>query len=113
MRLTSEIWIQSLMRRVFADGQFAAVLRQGSPDAGAIFIRVRQRDGSETLLAPAPQSHFGDSETPERSFEPRNDLSDASEIDALLESEKRFDPDLWVVEIETEEPEHYVSVMPA
>ncbi|MEX3008076.1 DUF1491 family protein [Hoeflea sp. TYP-13] len=112
MRLTSEMWVKALVRRVFGDGLFAVIERQGSPEAGAIFIRIRGRDGRETLLGPAPQSHFDTAKPLDRSFERRLDKCESQEIDALLEREKKFDPDFWVVEIETDEPEDYVSVMP-
>ena len=113
MRLTSEMWVKALVRRIFGDGLFAVIERQGSAEAGAIFIRIRMRDGCETLLAPAPQSHFDSAKPSDRSFEMRLDRCDAAEIDALLQREKSFDPDFWVVEIETDEPETYVSIMPA
>lgn len=113
MRLTSDIWVKALVRRVFADGRFAVIERHGSAEAGAIFIRIRMRDGFETLLGPAPQSHFDSAKPSDRSFELRLDRCESSEIDALLEREKSFDPDFWVVEIETDEPEQYVSIMPA
>ncbi|MCP4315214.1 MAG: DUF1491 family protein [Hyphomicrobiales bacterium] len=113
MRLTSELWVKALVRRVFGDGRFAVVERQGSAEAGAIFIRIRGRNGLESLLAPAPQSHFDSAKPSDRSFELRLDCSESADIDALLEREKKFDPDFWVVEIETDEPQHYISIMPA
>ena len=113
MRLTSDVWVKALVRRVFGDGRFAAIERRGSAEAGAIFIRIRKRDGLECLLGPAPQSHFDSAKPSDRSFELRLDHCEGGEIDALLEREGNFDPDFWVVEIETDEPEQYVAIMPA
>ncbi len=113
MRLTSELWVKALMRRVFGEGGFAAVERTGAPEAGAIFIRVRSRNGGETLLAPAPQSLFESTNPGDRLFEGRIVDGTAENTDAALAREIEFDPDLWVVEIETDHPETYVEITPA
>lgn len=109
-RLTSELWVKALVRRVFAEGGFAAIERVGSPEAGAIFIRVRNRNGGETLLAPAPQSLFEPLNSGDRLFERRNTQAPDGDADALLMREAEFDPDLWIVEIETDNPEVFVEI---
>lgn len=113
MRLKSEIWASALIRRVFADGGYGAIERRGAAEAGAIFVRVRHRDGDETLLAPAPQAMFGAEGTEDRLFEIRCAREGAMTVSEKLEAEKRFDPDLWIVEIEVEDPARYLSIMPS
>lgn len=103
MRLKSHIFVSSLLRRVFASGGYAAVLRKGAEEAGAIFVRRRTRLGTETLYAPAPQSFFGDEGDTARKFEIRLQDAEAEEIDSALLSEVRFDPDCWIVEIEIDD----------
>ena len=68
MRLTSEIWVSALVRRVFAQGGFAAIERRGAMEAGAIFIKWRDRDGGLRLFAPAPQAGYGEERPQERMF---------------------------------------------
>ncbi len=102
MRVISELYVSALVRRVFAGGGFAAIERHGAREAGAIFIRQRFRDGLETLYGPAPQSVFGEDDD-DRRFEIRATRADASESDAVIAREARFDPDLWVVELETDD----------
>ena len=113
MRLTSEMWVKALLRRIFGDGGFAVVERPGSPEAGAIFIRVRGRDGDQSLLSPAPQSLFDTAKPADRTFEIRLEGVPSDDIDAVMDRERNFDPDLWVVEIETDDPERYLTIMPA
>lgn len=110
MRLTSAIWASALIRRVFSEGGFAAVERRGAEEAGAIFIRIRHRNGSQTLLGPAPQAFFAEEEAGERVFEIRCERQPGGEADALIEREARFDGDLWVIELEVESPQDYLDI---
>lgn len=108
MRLTSEFVVAALTRRIFGDGGFAAIERKGAEAAGAIFIRQRHRDGTQTLYGPAPQSML-EEERPERQFEIRIDRGDADATDSLIARELKWDPDLWLVEIETDDAARYIS----
>lgn len=112
MRLKSEIFVSALIRRVFSAGGFAAVERKGAESAGAIFIRQRLRGGLENLFGPAPQSFSDpDEDNGDRRFEYRLSSAQAPDVEALLEKERRFDSDLWVVEIETETVEGLIDIV--
>ena len=56
MRITSELLVAQLVRRLFPAGDFAVVVRKGAEAAGAIFIVARHRAGRFQLYGPAPQS---------------------------------------------------------
>ncbi|MGE0284131.1 MAG: DUF1491 family protein [Rhizobiaceae bacterium] len=99
MRVTSEIWVSALVRRVFSMGGFAAIVQRGSPEAGAIYITTRNRLGEVELYAPAPQTSYDTSKPEERLFSRIVGL-DNEAIDARLAKERRFDPDVWIVELE-------------
>ncbi|MDP3524904.1 MAG: DUF1491 family protein [Hoeflea sp.] len=111
MRLKASIFVAALTRRLFSEGSMAAVERHGADDAGAIFIRIRHRDGSESLAAPAPQTAFDDDHPGARLFELRKTRVPETEISEVIAREARFDPDLWVVEIETDSPENYLDLV--
>ncbi len=100
MRVTSELWVSALMRRVLSSGGFAVLERRGNHDAGAIFIRIRARDGTETLFGPAPQTSYGDERTGDRLFSAVLRDTDSEAVDKRLEKEMRFDSDVWVIELE-------------
>ncbi|WP_439618413.1 DUF1491 family protein [Shinella sp.] len=103
MRLRSDIFVSALMRRVFARGDFAAVEVKGAEEAGAVFVRQMFRDGLESLHAPAPQSFFEADETGLRLFETRLAGVEAQVVAEAIARERRFDGDLWVVSVETDE----------
>ena len=103
MRVTSDFFISALIRRVFSSGGFAAVERKGASEAGAIFIRQRFRDGLETLFGPAPQTVFDEGRPDDRRFEVRLEHAEPDAARDILTREAKFDPDLWVVELEVEE----------
>ncbi|WP_294644793.1 DUF1491 family protein [uncultured Aureimonas sp.] len=110
MRLTSEMFAAYLVRRVFADGGFAAVMRRGADAAGAVFVVLRGRDGAIRLFGPAPQSMAD--EKGDRRFVAEA-VTDEAALDARFAREARFDPDFWVVEIETERPDRYMMIVAA
>ncbi len=103
MRVRSDLFVAALVRRVFSAGGFAAIEKTGVAEAGAIFVRQRFRDGSETLYGPAPQALMAEEDRDSRLFEIRLARGEAPAIDALLERERRFDSDFWVLEIELDE----------
>ena len=103
MRLRTDIFVSALMRRVFARGDFAAVEAKGAEEAGAVFVRQVFRDGTESLHAPAPQSFFEEEDDGRRLFETRLERADAEAVAEAIARERRFDGDLWVVSIETDD----------
>jgi hypothetical protein len=113
MRLKTHIFVSALTRRVFAMGDYAAVEKKGAEEAGAIFIRQRFRDGTETLYAPAPQNFFDDEDDGGRKFERRLVRAEPDTVRERIDREKRFDPDLWVVEIEVDEIGALIEVVSA
>lgn len=99
MRVTTDLWVSALVRRIFSGGGFAAVAKRGAAEAGAVFVVVRDRLGGAALFGPAPQTSYDTAKPDERYFT-RYNLEDEAALDMRLEKEKRFDPDIWVVEIE-------------
>lgn len=100
MRLTTEFWIAALIRRVFGDGGFAAIVRRGATEAGAAFILVRNRTGKATLFGPAPQATYDAARPDERQFSELAADVEMDIVEARFVKEARFDPDFWVVEVE-------------
>jgi len=101
MRLKSSIWVSAYLRRCQVEGADAVLRRRGAEEAGAIFIKVSRLDGTADLYGPAPQSAFDD--TPQdRLFASlmKPSPSPEADVEAKIARELRFDPDLWLVEVE-------------
>ena len=100
MRVTTDIWVSAIVRRVFASGGFAAVIKRGAMEAGAIFLLSRSRLGEVTLHGPAPQTAYDQARPDDRIFIELESAGQPEAIEKRLEREQRFDPDIWIVEVE-------------
>jgi hypothetical protein len=101
MRLKSSIWVAAYLRRCQTEGIFGAVRRRGAEEAGAVFVKVATLDGNAVLYAPAPQTVYDDSRPIERLFAATSPQSiPESSVEERLAKELKFDPDVWIVEIE-------------
>lgn len=81
------------------EGMYGAVIRKGADEAGAVYVIVNHLDGSHHLFGPAPgPSH--DDEGERRWAKELTAQATLPEINALLERKQRFDPDIWIVEVE-------------
>ncbi|HPG01549.1 MAG: DUF1491 family protein [Hyphomicrobiales bacterium] len=100
MRLRADIFVAALIRRAQVEGAYATLRRRGAPEAGAIFVRVDRLDGVSALFGPAPQSEIG--EDGDRLFRRMHDEEwiDNLAVEERLRREMKFDPDLWIVDIE-------------
>jgi hypothetical protein len=111
MRLKTGIWVAAYIRRCYIEGAFAAVRRRGAEEAGAIFIKLNRLDGTAELYGPAPQSAFDESHPSDRAFSPYLPAQPVAEADveARLAREIRFDPDVWIVEVEDRAGRHFLD----
>jgi len=98
-RLKTEIRVSAHIRRAQSEGAFAAVVRKGDPDAGAVAVKLYQGPGAVKLFI---QSRDLDGAAIWREpFEDDQHANDIEEkIDRWIAREANIDPDLWVVEIE-------------
>jgi hypothetical protein len=112
MRLKSGIWVAAYVRRCHIEGAFAAVRRRGADEAGAVFIKISRLDGTGVLYGPAPQSVFDEAQPAGRFFTVilGNEVPiPEDDIEARLTREIRFDPDIWIVEVEDRAGRHFLD----
>jgi hypothetical protein len=95
-RIKSGLWVKMALRLGQAGGQFAAVLRSGDADAGGVLVVLRSRNGLSVLS----QVRTGDGEAAWLRATGAGPVDQAA-VDAYIERQLKFDPDLWVLEFET------------
>jgi hypothetical protein len=114
VRLRADIWVAAYLRVRNAESSVAVLRRRGAAEAGAIFIKIDRLDGRVALYGPAPQSLT--TELPpgvDRLFQRMHkpDWIDPVNAEARLAREVRFDPDLWIVEVEDRDGEAQIDVV--
>jgi hypothetical protein len=103
MRLKSGIWVAAYLRRCNVEGSFAAVRRRGAEEAGAVFIKINRLDGTAMLYGPAAQATFDEARPADRMFTAMlggKTPALEADVEARLTREIRFDPDVWIIEVE-------------
>ncbi len=105
-RLASSLLVTALLRRAEADGGFGTVIARGDATAGAIAVILTERGAHPRLFERMlqPDGRYGWEELSGR-------ITEGQELDALLERRRRFDPDLWIVELDIVSPERFAAEM--
>lgn len=114
MRLKSAIWVAAYVRRCNTEGSYAVVRRRGAEEAGAIFVKIAKLDGTAALFGPAPQTAFEDARPADHLFAPFFSQAFVAEADveARILREQKFDPDLWLVEVEDRAGRNFLALAP-
>ncbi|MGI4879810.1 MAG: DUF1491 family protein [Janthinobacterium lividum] len=99
-RLSAGTWTSALLRRVNAAGDFATVVHRGDAVAGSVVLIHRQRSGETRAL----QRVLG----PTGNYAWRTAASGES-VDSWVARQRGFDPDLWVIELDTPDPARFVD----
>jgi hypothetical protein len=98
-RLKSVIWVQAFLRRCSGQGLYGAVLHKGAEEAGSIFVVINHLDGTYELLGPPPGPAID--ENGDRRFARETSTPcDWPEARRKIDQKRKYDPDIWVVEIE-------------
>jgi hypothetical protein len=103
MRLRADFWVAAYLRACRSAGAFAVLRKRGAAEAGAIFVKVDRLDGRCALYGPAPQSELDvDVDGIERRWTRMHKESfvEPALVESRLTREIKFDPDLWIVEVE-------------
>jgi hypothetical protein len=94
-RLRAELWVRAYLKRLELNNIPAYIAARGQPDSGAVMIKCATLDGSARLYT--------------RRFDYAQDKDcwavlvqgTEAEVDASIRKQRSFDPDLWVIELES------------
>jgi hypothetical protein len=103
-RLKAGIYVRALIRRAEVAGAQAYVARKGSEEAGAVLLKIARLDGTCTVLN---QARRGEGELVW--MKALGESADEAAASAYFEKQIKFDPDLWIVEIEDRDGRAFVD----
>jgi len=108
MRLPAHLEASSLIRLAQTNGGSAMVLAKGERDAGTILIvtmfrgdcmrlyeRMPQLDGTRTFVATRSQ-----------------DTENKTEFSDYLARRQAQDPDIWIIEVDIDDAERFIALLP-
>jgi hypothetical protein len=103
-RLKAGIFVRALLRRVQVAGASAFVVRSGAEEAGAIILKIARLDGTVLVLNQVRDAKGGLAWA-----QPLAGWTDEKRAGEWCDKQVKFDPDLWIVEIEDREGRTFVD----
>ncbi len=104
-RLPSALEAAALVRRASSQGDFATILKKGDADRGVLLLVVTSRGRHVACLEHAPSLS---GEGPWQRVGPA-DSAGSEPVAAFLAQRTRFDPDLWLIELDIAQPERFIA----
>ena len=104
-RLPAHVEVSGLVRMVNASGGFGTVVSTGERDAGTILVIFLQQGKNAWIYERMPCLDGTRKWACSKSYDPEKPF----EFQDYIERRKRQDPDLWVVELDSQNPEQFVS----
>lgn len=108
--MATHVLAGALMRQARAEGGFATVLAKGDETVGAILVLLAERGTRvamlERSLGPAGIYRWRESALP-------SGAENSAEDERFLQNRRRFDPDLWILELDVASAERFAAEMNA
>jgi len=102
--LSTDVWVGALIRRAELEGANAVVVKKGDARAGAVIVKAYDTANRSARLWTEATGQDGEPlwiQPVASEFE--------SELDAYLDRQRRYDPDLWIIEIEDRQGRHFLT----
>lgn len=103
-KLNAGIWVSALIRMAQAAGDFATIAKKGDETAGQVLLVARRRNGHVQVYSRTMNSRGDYSWT----VAVESDAEELGKVNDYLERQQRYDPDLWIVDLDTDNPERFV-----
>lgn len=108
MRLPAHLEISSLIRLAESNAGSAMVLAKGEPDAGTILIVTMYRGADTKLYERMPQLDG----TRNFVLSKSQDIEKPYEFSEYLERRRAQDPDIWILEVDIDQAERFIALLP-
>ena len=107
-RLPAHLEVAGILRLAESSGGFATVLAKGERDGGTIMLVILCRGGPARLYERMPGLDGSRLFVATKSQDTENN----SEISDYLARRQSQDPDLWVLEVDIDDPERFIANLP-
>ncbi len=100
----ADLWCAAFVRRHNDQGRICVVSRRGDPVAGQVWVQVDHLDGTASLYSKAPallQAEGTPAEQDSWKFQCRLSRVSPARITDRIAQEERFDPDFWLLVLES------------
>jgi hypothetical protein len=104
-RLPASLEATAIMRQVQAGGGFAAVLKRGDPDRGALMLVIRERGELKAIL----ERELGPDFEYRWAVRKADEAPGSTRFDEFIASRVRFDADSWLIELDIADPERFIA----
>lgn len=104
-RLATSLFVNALLREVHARGGAGAVIRKGDPTSGALLLLCAEK-GKVTGIYDyvlGASGHYILARAGAQVIE------SVESVEALCARRERFDPDLWIVELDIANAERFIA----
>jgi hypothetical protein len=102
-RLATSVVVSGLIRKAETQGGFAAVLARGDSTAGAILLVLAERGGDPSALERVLKS--------DGNYSWEEAATGQEGVSELIARRRRFDPDVWVLELDVPSAERFAAEM--
>lgn len=102
-RLTSSFWVSAYLTRLRLNEIPAFVVAHGDDTGGAVLVKLNTLDGKARVFQRSFDLMSGDRKWVVLAEGPE------AEVDASVARQRGFDPDIWVIEVESKEGRHLLD----
>lgn len=102
-RLTSSFWVSAYLTRLRLNAIPAFVVAHGDDTGGAVLVKLNTLDGNARVFQRSFDLVSGD-----RTWVVLTEGPEAG-VDASISRQRSFDPDIWVIEVESKEGRHLLD----
>ncbi|MFC7499293.1 DUF1491 family protein [Enterovirga sp. GCM10030262] len=108
-RLATSVLVTALMRRAESEGGFAAILSKGDSTAGAVIVILAEKGRNARILERilTPEGHYSWQDVGGQA------VGNEEETEKFLARRRKFDPDIWILELDIASQERFADEMNA
>ena len=102
-RLASGVWVSAYLMRLQGQGIYAHIAQRGEATAGAVAVKLATMDGLASVFVRTLDAEGN------RAWTALVEQGPEREVDEAIARQRRYDRDLWVIEVEDPRGRHLLG----